>query len=413
MTRIPGPEAPDPRLWAVRYAGLLLGDVAGEEVERDHPALAWRRAGLLHVTGHSHGSGLVCPLALTSAADGALLALSQLAPNAPLPQNGALLLGERARLLGLSRQGRTSANGSCRLLDTADGRVALNLAREDDWGLLPALVEADVADWAALVVQLRYWSTGALLARGTELGLAIAADRPVRPPRHWCRTLTGGAARRRKHPLVLDLSSLWAGPLAGSLLAMLGAEVVKLESTTRPDGARGGHAGFFRLLNGMKQHVILDFGDRAGLAAWVTRADIIIEGSRPRALQQLGIDARREVARGAVWIGITGHGRDGANALRVGFGDDAGIAGGLASAMAAGWGEPLFAGDAIADPLTGLHAALAGWQAWQAGRGALIDVSLRRTVAFAARAGRARDVQAWQALADTDTAKLYPLRAPC
>ncbi|MFZ4110284.1 MAG: CoA transferase, partial [Polymorphobacter sp.] len=337
----------------------------------------------------------------------------QLAPNAPLPQNGALLLGERARLLGLSRQGRTSANGSCRLLDTADGRVALNLAREDDWGLLPALVEADVADWAALAVQLRYWSTGALLARGTELGLAIAADRPVRPPRHWCRTLAGGAARRKKRPLVLDLSSLWAGPLAGSLLAMLGAEVVKLESTTRPDGARGGHAGFFRLLNGMKQHVSLDFGDRAGLAAWVTRADIIIEGSRPRALQQLGIDARREVARGAVWIGITGHGRDGANALRVGFGDDAGVAGGLARAMAAGWGEPLFAGDAIADPLTGLHAALAGWQAWQAGRGALIDVSLRRTVAFAARAGRARDVQAWQALADTDTAKLYPLRAPC
>ncbi len=440
MKRIPGPEAPDPRLWAVHYARLLLKEpvtaaqagphhphpATGNDISvmgprlrgcdgqgSDHPTLAWRRSGLLEVTGHPHGPGLVCPLALTSAADGALLALRHLAPDAPLPQNGALLLGERARLLGLSRQGRTSANGSCRLLDTADGRVAINLARVDDWGLLPALVEAEVADWTDLAVQLRHWSSAALVVRGAELGLAIAADRPARPPRHWCRSVPGGPVWAKARPLVLDLSSLWAGPLAGSLLAMLGAEVIKLESSARPDGARMGHAGFFALLNGMKRLIVHDFTDRAGLAALVAEADIIIEGSRPRALQQLGIDARREVARGVVWIGITGHGRDGANALRVGFGDDAAIAGGLASAMAAGWGEPLFAGDAIADPLTGIHAALAGWQAWQAGRGALIDVSLRRTVAFAARAGRARDLRAWQALAEADTAPLYPLRTPC
>jgi crotonobetainyl-CoA:carnitine CoA-transferase CaiB-like acyl-CoA transferase len=104
--------------------------------------------------------------------------------------------------------------------------------------------------------------------------------------------------------------------------------------------------------------------------------------------------------------------------MRAGFGDDAAVAGGLASAMAAGWGEAMFAGDAIADPLTGIHAALAGWQAWtgqggQAGRGALIDVSLRRTMAFAARAGRARDVRVWQAAAEADSAPLYPLRSPC
>jgi crotonobetainyl-CoA:carnitine CoA-transferase CaiB-like acyl-CoA transferase len=427
-------------LWAVRYAGLLLDQPVtpaqagadhphsvtcdsamamgprlrgGDGEESDHPAHAWRRAGLMAVTGNPDGPGLVCPLALTSAADGALLALRHLAPEAALPANGALLLGERARMLGLSRQGRTAANGSCRLLDTADGRVAINLARADDWGLLPALVEAEVCDWGDLAAQLRLWTTDAIVARGAELGLAIAADRPARPQRRWCRTLPGGSVRRKPHPLVLDLSSLWAGPLAGSLLAMLGAEVVKLESAARPDGARAGHGGFFALLNGMKRHVVHDFADRAGLVALVAAADIIIEGSRPRALQQLGIDARREVARGAVWIGITGHGRDGANALRVGFGDDAAVAGGLASAMAAGWGEALFAGDAIADPLTGIHAALAGWQAWQGGRGALIDVSLRRTVAFAARAGRAPDVRAWQALAKADTAALYPLRAPC
>jgi hypothetical protein len=69
--------------------------------------------------------------------------------------------------------------------------------------------------------------------------------------------------------------------------------------------------------------------------------------------------------------------------------------------------------------LTGLHAALAGWQAWigqegQAGRGALLALSLRRTVAFAAHAGQARGrvLAAWQADAEADTAPLYPLRAP-
>ena len=406
----------DPCQSAARYANSLVPGAGGVA---DPPALAWRRAGLLAVTGFADGPGLVCPLALASAADGALLALRHLAPAAALPLNGALLLGERARLLGLSRQGRTSANGSCRLLESADGRIALNLARVDDWGLLPALVEdAGATDWDSLAALVARWPTSALLARGAELGLAIAADRPVAAPRHWCRVTPGGLVRRKQRPLVLDLSSLWAGPLAGSLLAMLGADLVKLESSARPDGARGGHAGFFALLNGMKRHDRLDFGDRAALAARVAEADIIIEGSRPRALRQLGIDARREVARGAVWISITGHGRTGDDAMRTGFGDDAAVAGGLASAMAAGWGEAMFAGDAIADPLTGIHAALAGWQAWtgqggQAGRGALIDVSLRRTMAFAARAGRARDVRVWQAAAETDSAPLYPLRSPC
>jgi crotonobetainyl-CoA:carnitine CoA-transferase CaiB-like acyl-CoA transferase len=369
----------------------------------------------MEVTGFAKGPGLVCPLALASAADGAMLALKHLAPDAPLPQTGALLLGERARLLGLSRQGRTSANGSCKLLDTADGRIALNLARDDDWGLLPALVEdAAACDWESLAAMVARWPTADLLARGGELGLAIAADWPAIAPKHWVIRAPGGAARPRERPRVLNLSSLWAGPLAGSLLAILGADVIKLESTARPDGARAGHAGFFTLLNGMKRHESLDFADRAALAARVADADIIIEGSRPRALAQLGLDARREVARGVIWISITGHDRGGADAMRVGFGDDAAVAGGLASAMADGWGEPMFAGDAISDPLTGIHAALAGWQAWQAGRGALLALSLRRTVAFAARAGRVRGatLAAWQAAADADTAPLYPLRVP-
>ena len=84
---------------------------------------------------------------------------------------------------------------------------------------------------------------------------------------------------------------------------------------------------------------------------------MVIEGSRPRALEQLGIDARSIVRHGPqVWVSITGHGRDGANTMRVGFGDDAAAAGGLVD-----WvdGTPHFVGDAVADPLAGLTAAMA------------------------------------------------------
>ena len=57
------------------------------------------------VTGRVDGPGLVAPVALSAAADGALAALRAIAPGVALPETGALLLGERARLLGFSRQG--------------------------------------------------------------------------------------------------------------------------------------------------------------------------------------------------------------------------------------------------------------------------------------------------------------------
>ena len=46
----------------------------------DHPALAWRRAGLMAITGRRNGPGLVCPAPLAAAADGALLALKTITP---------------------------------------------------------------------------------------------------------------------------------------------------------------------------------------------------------------------------------------------------------------------------------------------------------------------------------------------
>lgn len=405
---------------ALRHARSLLHALGMKGEPRpmgEHPALAWRRSGLMAVTGRADGPGLVCPVPLTAAADGAVAALRALAPDAPLPTNGALLLGERARLLGLTRQGHISANGSCRLLATRDGHVALNLPRPDDWDLVPALLEDAASDWPAIARLAAGRDRDDLVARGCMLGLAIAAvGRPSAPALPFVvqRVATLRHAADAV-PLVVDLSALWAGPLAASLLGMAGARVIKVESSARPDGARFGHAGFYALLNAGKEEARFDFRDAADLArlrALVDRADIVIEGSRPRALAQLGIRAQDVAARGGTWVSITAHGRDGAGADRIGFGDDAAMAGGLGAAMGDAWGEPLFAGDAVADPLTGITAALAAWAGWLGGGGCIVALALADVVAHAIALPGADAVTArgWQATAMADRAPLYPLR---
>jgi crotonobetainyl-CoA:carnitine CoA-transferase CaiB-like acyl-CoA transferase len=117
----------------------------------------------------------------------------------------------------------------------------------------------------------------------------------------------------------------------------------------------------------------------------VERADIVVESARPRALAQLGIDAAALVASapGLTWVSITGYGRREPGAGWAAFGDDAGVAAGLAVATGPEDGPPLFCGDAIADPLTGLHAALAALASRDGGGGHLLDLALCDVAAHA------------------------------
>ncbi len=295
--------------------------------------------------------------------------------------NGAALLGEKAALLGLHRRGSIAPGGSCRLIRAGDGWIALNLAREDDVELLPAwLGEQHAASslseaWAFVRRTVSTRPVANLLERGRLLGLPLAAAGSgprLTPPWHritasgppCCASREAASGYDTERLRVVDLSSLWAGPLCTHLLHLCGANVVKVESSFRPDGTRHGDARFFDLLNGGKRSVVLDFGSRQGirdLCALIESADIVVESSRPRALQQLGIDARALVENvpGLVWLSITGYGRALPQAHWVAFGDDAAAAAGLAQAMTPAREAPLFCGDAIADPLAAMHAALA------------------------------------------------------
>lgn len=312
------------------------------------------------------------------------------------------LLGERAALTGLTRRGPTSCGGATRLLPCRDGWVAVSLARPDDVALLPAWLELSSPpgdEWEVIARAAASERGGELVGRARMLGLPAAAlagrslSDGVTVPAGMSLPVLATQVRGSATPVtplaettVVELGALWAGPLCGALFAEAGAHVIKVESTSRPDGARQGPAAFFDLLNGRKHSLELDLRTPEGaflLREVLARADVVVEASRPRALEQLGIDAQALLANGGprAWVSITGHGRTGAAREWVAFGDDAAVAGGLVA-----WDDdgPVFCADAIADPTTGLIAATAAVDALARGGHWLLDVSMASVAAHLA-----------------------------
>jgi hypothetical protein len=326
----------------------------------------------------------------------------------PFIGTGTELLSQRSLFTDASSRRQVSMGGHCQLLRTADSWCAVHLPRRDDLNLLPAWLgieaQSDDVPWVAIAQALSLRSASEVVLLGQELGLAISPmpdgeDEQLRdrgttnPARPWIQRRVG--TRQRDISLngarVVDLSSLWAGPLCSRILTEAGAKVVKVESSTRPDASRDGDGAFFDWLHAGQEFVSLPLEEPSGVAdlvALLEQADVVIEGSRPRALDRLGIVPAEIVAKrpGAVWLSITAYGRCGPWRDWAGFGDDAAVAGGLVDLDAAG--VPSFVGDAVADPLTGLLAAALVADAVGRGGGATIDVALREVARSAAAAAR-------------------------
>lgn len=270
---------------------------------------------------------------------------------------------------GLTAPGWVSANGFCRLIAAQDGWIALNLARGDDLDLIPALTGRDGDPWDAVAAAASESAAADFRDRAAELQLPVAVvgespPQAIAPP--------GGNTVPRR---VVDLSALWAGPLCAGLLARAGAEVLRIESVGRPDPTPAGSPLLDARINAGKARLALDFrtpDGRARLLAELADADAVVTSARPAALARLGLEPAKFPH--LTWVAITAHGFTGAGAVRVGFGDDCAAAGGLVR-----WerGEPRFMGDALADPLTGLEAALAVL----AGQRGLIDMAMARVAA--------------------------------
>lgn len=331
----------------------------------------WGSSGLAYLTGLPDGpADFSRANVLTRACDVAAATGDRLG----IDVDAASLLTGRAAMLGLTRGGQVSPGGATRLLAARDGYWALTLSRADDLDAVPALLQADgiAADpWP----ELQRWAAARPVAeivdRAGLLDIPAAGLGEAPPTPARIRTKGSRAAPRTPRDLlVADLSSMWAGPLCGRLLAHAGATVVKVESPRRPDGTRGGHRAFFDWVNGEKLSYELDFDGQAGeLRELLAVSDVVIEGSRPAALARRGLGPDDIAPRaGRIWLQITGY-----DGLRPGFGDDTAVAGGLAGTSAQG---PVFCGDAIADPLSGLEAALAVGESLGRGGGELIRVSM-------------------------------------
>jgi CoA-transferase family III len=334
----------------------------------------WAQSGAMALTGRAGGPPFAPSGRIATFVQQRLAALGFSIPG---------LLGERAAYAGLRRRGPWSCAGATRALQTRDGAVALSLVRPSDFELLPALLCSDVVDepWRDVADWAADHSTAAVAERMLLLGLpggaipGAATDSSLRS-RPGVLTTTMGVRTRKRSPLVLDLSSMWAGPLAAHLLGLRGARVLKVESVRRLDGTRSGSSEFFSLLHHGHGSLMVDFSaDAEILKSWLEAADVVIESSRARALRQLGIFADEFVRNGTIWLSITAEGRD---SDAVGFGDDLALRGGLAIRESE---DLLPVGDAIADPLAGVAAAAAVTEALATTEARLIDLSMMHLVA--------------------------------
>lgn len=289
---------------------------------------------------------------------------------------------DRSDSVMLRDPGLISPNGSCRLLRARDGWLAVNFARPEDVEALEAWCGVGARDEHAMRQSIESKSADDLVSQARWLSMPVSRVDEVGDPKDWIQTkrYSGGGTVPLKLN-VLDLSSLWAGPLCASIFAAMGANVVRVESERRPERRSTPHYG---RLNSHKKLQTLDVTKQAGrarLQQLVTGADVIVTSSRFRAFDNWNLHpfVQDLLMPHAVWVAVSGHGWFGAGKDRVGFGDDAAAAGGLVK-----WrnGKPSFIGDALADPITGLWASAKAMKSLLNGGGEVINASLSHCAAI-------------------------------
>jgi len=194
---------------------------------------------------------------------------------------------------------------------------------------------------------------------------------------------------------VLDLTNVLSGPFASLHLALLGAEVIKVENPRDGDLAR--KLGIvpdynkrlmgtsFLAQNSNKKSITLNTKSAEGKQIFkelVRDADVVIENFRPGVMDRLGIgySVLRELNPGLIYCGISGFGQTGPDADKPAYDQ---IIQGLSGEMAINGDErlsPLRAGFPVCDTVGGLNAAFAVMAALfhrqRTGEGQCIDVAL-------------------------------------
>ncbi len=208
---------------------------------------------------------------------------------------------------------------------------------------------------------------------------------------------------------ILDLTHVWAGPLATRILADLGADVVKVEAPTSRGprsygrvtpigGWVGGDPGdepynvnaVFVKLQRNKKSLAVNLKTPSGRTTFlelVKKADIVIENFSARAMPALGLDYSSLSAANPkiIYVSMPGYGMNGPYRNRVAFGPSVEPLSGLTNVMGYGPNEPRNTAMALPDPIAALNATSAVVTALrkrqQTGRGTLVEMSLHEGAA--------------------------------
>ena len=210
---------------------------------------------------------------------------------------------------------------------------------------------------------------------------------------------------------IVDLSQVWAGPLALKLLGDLGADVIKVESGRRMDSARGdpdpragtailpggepgprpwNRAGHFNDRNRSKRGVCLDLTMPEGIAALkrlAAASDVVAESYRFGVLERLGAGygALREAKPDLVYVSFSSQGATGPERAYGSYGAILEQTAGIASITGYRGGPPAAYGGAYPDFAIGVQMAFSVLVALRerarSGRGQHIDLSMAETVA--------------------------------
>ncbi len=190
---------------------------------------------------------------------------------------------------------------------------------------------------------------------------------------------------------VLEAATLFAGPLAATMMADFGAEVIKIEHPKTSDPVRhhgyqkGGSSLWWKMVGRNKRTITLYLGAPDGQALMkelVRTADVLIESFRPGTLERwnLGPDVLHAINPRLVIARVTGFGQFGPYSGRPGFGTLAEAMSGFAAMTGEPNGPPTLPPFGLADGIAAIATATATMFALRArdvlGRGQVVDLSL-------------------------------------
>jgi crotonobetainyl-CoA:carnitine CoA-transferase CaiB-like acyl-CoA transferase len=194
---------------------------------------------------------------------------------------------------------------------------------------------------------------------------------------------------------VADFTWVWAGPFCTLQLAHLGAEVIRVETTTRicvtrllPPFAEfkpgPNRSGYFNQYNQGKRSITLDLKREEGVAAArriCAASDIVVENFAAGVMDRMGLGYQtlRTTKPGLIMIALSGYGASGPDSDKVSYGPAQVPLSGFSSVTGYRGFPPMHIGISYGDPTGGLHGAVAVLAALlhrqRSGEGQYIDLS--------------------------------------